>query len=65
VPFVVVQAAGDLVAGEVDVGKAVAVDVADGDAGAVVDVDVGLDVQRVVRLDGVGESDAGLARVEA
>ena len=59
-PFVQVQAARDHVAGEEDVRQSVIIDVADGDAGAVVDVDVGLDIQRVIGGDGVRERDAGL-----
>src|SRR5262249_11017236 len=47
VPFVQVQAARDHVAGEKDVRQAVVIDVPHGDAGAIVDVDVVLDVYRV------------------
>jgi hypothetical protein len=59
-PFVQVQATRDRVAGEEDVRQPVVVDVADRYSGAVVDVDVGLDVDRVARRDGVRERDAGL-----
>ena len=60
VALIQVEAARDLIAGEEDVGEAVVVDVADRDAGAIVDVRHGQRVERITRLDGVGERDAGL-----
>jgi len=53
-----------LIAGEEDVGVPVIVDVAHRDAGAVVDVDVRLHVQRFARRDRVGERHARPLRVE-
>ena len=64
VALVEVQATRDHVAGEVQVGEPVVVDVADGDAGAVVDVGVGLNVEGVARRDGVRERDSGPVRRE-
>src|SRR6266849_1809798 len=60
VALVPVEAARDLIAGEENVGESVVVDVADRDAGAIVDVRHGQRIERVVRRDGVGERDAGL-----
>src|SRR5881394_616894 len=45
---------------DVYVEKAIVIDVAHRDPGAVVDIDVSLDVQRITRLDDVRERDAGL-----
>jgi hypothetical protein len=64
VALVEVQATRDHVAGEEEVGEPVVVHVADGDAGAIVDVGVGLDVEGVARRDGVREGDAGAVRAE-
>ena len=60
VALVQVQAARDHVAGKENVRQAIVIDVAHGDAGAVVDVDVGADVEGIAGRDGVGERDAGL-----
>ncbi len=57
-----VEPARDHIAGEEDIRQAIVVDVAHGDPGAVVNVGVGLHVQRVSGGDGVREGDAGLAR---
>src|SRR6476660_10204106 len=64
VALVQVQAARDHVAGEEDVGQTVVVDVPDGDARAIVDVDVVLHVHRVVRGDRVREGDARPGRTQ-
>ena len=62
--FVQVQAARHHVAGEEDVGQSIIVDVAHSDSSTIVDVDVGLDVQRIAGGDGVGELDAGFIRAQ-
>ena len=65
VALVQVQTTGDLVAREKDVGEAVVVDVADGHAGAIVDVWERQGAERITGSDGVGERDAGLARIQS
>ena len=62
--LVQVQPAGHHVATEENVREAIVVYVADGDTGAVVDIDVGLDVQRITGGDRVGEPDAGFVGAE-
>lgn len=64
VAFVEVQAAGHHVAREKEIDESIVIDVADSYACAVVDVNVSLNVQRIVGRDGVGERDAGLVRTE-
>ena len=63
-PFVQVEAARDHVAGKEDVRQSVVVDITDRYAGAVVHVDVSLNIERVVGCDGVHEGDAGLLRAQ-
>src|SRR5207247_2492088 len=60
VSFVQVQAARDHVAGKEDVGEPIVVDITYSYPGAVIDIDVGLNIQGVISGDGVRESDAGL-----
>src|SRR5437764_15028754 len=65
VALVQVQTTGDLVAREKHVGEAVVVDVADGDAGAIVDVWECQGAEGITRGEGVGERNAGLAGTQS
>ena len=60
VAFVSIEPVRTEVGGEVEIGKAVAIDVADGDAGAIVVVEVVEDVEVGLLGKNVGEADAGL-----
>src|SRR6266852_2839687 len=62
VPFVPVQATRDHVSGKEDVRQSIIIDVTDRHTGAVVHVDIGLNIERVVGGDGVRERYAGLLR---
>src|SRR5438874_2714437 len=65
VAVVEVQATRNHVAGEKDVGKTIVIDVADGDAGSVVDIRIRQHVDGITDRDGVGERDPGAPRGEA
>ena len=60
VAFVQVQAARDHVAGKENVRQPVVIDITNTYPRAVIDIDVGLNIQRVIGGDGVREGDAGL-----
>ena len=60
VTLVPIEATRDHVAGEENVRQSVVIDVADGDARAVIHIDVGLQIQRISRRDRVREGDARL-----